>query len=197
MTFACVDVGPLYGPEYVKRLWSGLKRHSSCRDIICFTDHPDEFVGFGPGFTAYDISAFMAIPPPPSGVPARWGCINLFAPIDGVDRLLYTDLDNVIIDDIDPLIGYAKDKPLVTIREWGAAWTTMAAGVMAIECNTALTEAIWNDYATHGPAYNEYLFQGFCQRSLERHGLFDQGEFWRSAFRNPLARYTADGFAYR
>ncbi|WP_111265303.1 hypothetical protein [Marilutibacter maris] len=95
----CMKWGAMYGPEYVNRLYAGVRRHlSRPHRFVCFTD-TDE--GLAPGIEA--------MPLPPLGLPAghndrRWQKLAVFGhPLaDLQGPTLFLDLDLVVVDSLDP-----------------------------------------------------------------------------------------------
>jgi hypothetical protein len=91
MIVACVRTGTKYGPEYVERLVRGVKRHSSveCR-FVCLTDQQETW----PGVENHRVE-----------LSGWWAKMAIFNPDwRGNDRLVYLDLDTVVIGNIDPLL---------------------------------------------------------------------------------------------
>ncbi len=120
----CLKFGTLYGPEYVNRLFAGLRRNTkSDLRFFCMTD---DTRGLDAGIEV------LALPQEPyhdrlfglmkeKGLRAPFQKISLFRPdlipdLDG--PLLVFDIDIVILGDIDPLRDYAPGKVCMR-REWG------------------------------------------------------------------------------
>lgn len=98
LNVACVKWGEAYGPEYVNILADMVAR-SLRRDFkfICFTDDPE---GIGP--------AVEARPLPPD-LHGWWTKLYLFKPGHFDDRVLYFDLDTVILGGLEELAEYDGD----------------------------------------------------------------------------------------
>lgn len=81
LTVACVRTGTKYSIEYVQRLQKAVGRHLPIEhDFVCFTDREC------------------------SGLPGWWGKMALFEPTwRAGQRVLYFDLDTVIVGDLSPL----------------------------------------------------------------------------------------------
>lgn len=96
---ACVRTGPMYGMEYVIRLRNMVARHLDRQyTMICLTDQPDRCEGM----------AFVDIGQ--IGLQGWWGKMMLFAPEWRGDRkVVYLDLDSVIINSIVPLANVAGE----------------------------------------------------------------------------------------
>ena len=106
--------GTKYGPEYVNRLYSGVRRHLA-RDFrfCCFTDDPS-------GVRA----EVEAHPIPPFDVPAAWRrtpWLKLVLFRDGLAGLtgpsLFLDLDILITGRLDDLFTFAPRRPCI-IHDW-------------------------------------------------------------------------------
>jgi hypothetical protein len=99
ITVACVRTGTKYGPEYVERLRNMVERHAGGREVrfVCLTDQ----IGHVDCIESLDVSAL--------DLPGWWAKMALFLPRarDGeADRVVYLDLDTVLVDDIGPLLDY-------------------------------------------------------------------------------------------
>lgn len=97
----CMKWGTRYGPEYVNRLYRGVRRHlQRPHRFVCFTDD-----------TAGLEAGVEALPLPPLGLPdghpdQRWRKLALLGEdLFGLTgTALFLDLDLVIVDDITPLL---------------------------------------------------------------------------------------------
>jgi hypothetical protein len=100
LVVACVKWGTLYGPDYVNILAGMVRRHLSVpHRFVCFTDNP----------AGVDCETLPIDPP----LPYWWGKVTLFRhPVPG--RILYLDLDTVIVGSIDAFAAY--DGPLCVIK---------------------------------------------------------------------------------
>jgi hypothetical protein len=101
LTVACVWFGPKYGVEYVERLRDGVARHlSRPYRFVCITDHLT-------GLRGVD----MVAPPSEHRWPGWWAKMNLFdaRPWYRRDRMIYLDLDTVIVGDLSPLADWPDD----------------------------------------------------------------------------------------
>jgi hypothetical protein len=92
---ACVRTGTAYGFEYVTKLRNMIWRHMrKPYTIVCLTDQPDRCEGV----TFIDVAEI--------NLPGWWSKLLLFAPDwRGTSKVIYFDLDTVIIGDISPLAG--------------------------------------------------------------------------------------------
>ncbi len=95
----CMKWGAMYGPEYVNRLYAGVRRHlHRPHRFVCFTDTGE---GLDPGIEA--------MPLPGLGLPAghndrRWQKLAVFGRelADLRGETLFLDLDLVVVDALDP-----------------------------------------------------------------------------------------------
>lgn len=98
LTVVCVKWGSRYNAAYVNRLHSALRRQPAFADVpfICFTED-------GNGLDGGIELRFL-----PEGLPLWWGKAYLFSECAGLDgrRVLYLDLDQVIVGDITDLTSY-------------------------------------------------------------------------------------------
>jgi hypothetical protein len=90
---ACVRAGTLYPFEYVTKLRNMVGRHLKVPfELVCFTDQAEQCEGA----TFIDTSQ--------SGLTGWWQKLLLFEPSwRGHNRVIYLDLDTVIVGDITPL----------------------------------------------------------------------------------------------
>jgi hypothetical protein len=93
LIIACVRTGTLYGIDYVRKLRNMVARHlKRPYTFVCLTDQPDRCEGVA----FLDVSDI--------GLPGWWAKMILFAPEwRGLAKVVYIDLDTVIINDITPL----------------------------------------------------------------------------------------------
>jgi hypothetical protein len=115
LTVACLKWGTKYAPEYVNRLQDMVRRHLSApHRFLCFTDDP--------------AGVACEVLPIRANLPAWWGKLTLFGhPVP--ERILYFDLDTVIVGSIDDFARY--DGPFCVIKPFYRDWG-FASGVMSI-----------------------------------------------------------------
>lgn len=115
ITIVCVkwgDGSPHFegrGAEYVNKLYAGVKRHvkRNTWEFICFTDNAD------------GIRPEVRCEPPLNDLKGTWPKIGLFRrALPGVHttRVLYLDLANVIVGDLDATIAMETDFAIA--RDW-------------------------------------------------------------------------------
>ena len=112
--------GTRYGPEYVNRLASAVRRHTTQPvSIVCFTDDPS---GIDPSVTIFPIPEIAL---PPAEMVTGWRKICLFRqdlPVNGVG--LFLDLDIVITGSLDDFFTFGNDDEIPIIHNWVAAHKT-------------------------------------------------------------------------
>jgi len=115
LTVACLKWGDKYGVDYVNILHSMVQRHlSQPHRFVCLTDDP----------TGIDCETLPIVP----NLPTWWGKLTLFAHrIPG--RILYLDLDTVIVGSMDEFASY--DGPFCLIKPFYRD-RGFASGVMSI-----------------------------------------------------------------
>jgi len=100
LVVAVVWTGTKYGPEYVQRLFNMVERHLPLPfDRACITDHPTRMLPLG-------VERVEA----PAGLPGWWAKMMLYEPTWRAGRrVIYLDLDTVIIGDLTPLAQVEAD----------------------------------------------------------------------------------------
>lgn len=106
ITVACVWVkgNVPYGVEYVANLRAMVAKHLT-RDhrFVCLTDRPGQLPG---GIEAISITL-------PKGLFGWWGKIELFRARRFEGRVLYLDLDTLVVRSLDPIADYPSPFALV------------------------------------------------------------------------------------
>lgn len=215
VNLALVDVGPMYGPKYVKGILAGICRNLDGERyqprLFVFTDRPDDFsttilwkVGCDAmEIMSIDVRPFMKRPCPPTGVKGRWACVAMFDPdlasMLGGEPLIYTDVDNVVLGNLTPLIESARGAEFSAHRDWGnsKSWNYLASGFLGIRPGGEMANAVWDYYHAHGREYTEFLFQGLVQKALEHAGLDKQVNFvpdeWVASYKRLTGMMNAHG----
>lgn len=106
LTVVCVLVKGHVGftPEYVTRLWSMCSRVLPKHRFVCFTDNPGSLPSF--------IEKVKI--PTPRGIFAWWAKLELFNPVrDFNGRLLYLDLDVLLVGDVNKIVEFNSTFALV------------------------------------------------------------------------------------
>jgi hypothetical protein len=150
ITVACVQVGNYFGrgAEYVNKLAAAVRRNLSApHDFACLTDD-------SAGLDA----RVRALPADPALL-GWWQKISLFAPGRfRTERVLYFDLDTLIVGDLSAIAGYAGEFAML---EHLVRPNVPASGVMAWRNGSASVAALWNAYRLLG--------------KLPEHSFGDQG----------------------
>jgi hypothetical protein len=128
LVVCCLKWGTAYGPDYVNTLADMVRRNLSRQHrFVCFTDRPEGV-------------RCETMPIEPS-LPHWWGKLTLFRhPVPG--RLLYLDLDSVIVGSIDPLAAY--DGPFCIVRRYDSD-RGYGSAVMSIAPDFG--RAVWDRFA--------------------------------------------------
>ena len=108
----CVYFEGKYTPDYVEKLYNGLKRHCTLPfEFICYSDNPN-------------VKADVVIPLPKySDIKYHWHKITFFSPLFAYqkpgDEIIIMDIDQVIVNNIDDMIGWPVAKnELVSYKQW-------------------------------------------------------------------------------
>ncbi len=145
LTVICSKWGNAYGPEYVNRLQAMVARHLTIsHDFVCFTDDPS-----GVNTPCRDIRPYWEGKDPhilfkmqgSSGISCGYPNLYMFRndfPISG--RILYFDLDVVIVDNIDCLISFRDD--FIGIWDW---WADNINGSVT-SFNGHWNPGLWDDF---------------------------------------------------
>ncbi len=138
LTVACLKWGTKYSVDYVNILYSMVRRHLSApHRFVCLTDDPAGI-------------ACETLPIVPN-LPTWWGKLTLFNhPLPG--RILYLDLDTVIVDGIDGFAAY--DGPFCLIKPFYRD-RGFASGVMSIAPDFG--RQVWEKFARNPQAAIESL----------------------------------------
>jgi len=128
LTVLCLRTGDRYAKTYVHALARAVERHlSQPHRFICMTDDPE-------GLDCRTI-------PVPLGLPRWWGKLYAFS-ADWTDRVLFMDLDTVVLG---PLDGFAATtRPFACIRPFYRPGG-IASGLMSIAPGTA--PEVWRRFA--------------------------------------------------
>ena len=101
-----------YTPDYVEKLYNGLKKHCTLPfEFICYSDNPN-------------VKADRVIPlPKNSKIKYHWHKLSFFSPLfahqEPGDEIIIMDIDQVIVSNIDDIIGWpVADNELVSYDRW-------------------------------------------------------------------------------
>ncbi len=112
--------GDRYGPEYVNRLASAVRRHTKTPvSIVCFTD---DAKGIDP---SVEIHPIPEIDLPPEEMITGWRKLCLFRPDLPIEGMaLFLDLDIVITGPLDDFFSYGTADEIPIIHNWIPAHKT-------------------------------------------------------------------------
>lgn len=136
--FAAVCVGSAFSTNYLTFLYRGLERHAPGDwDLTVIHDGSDggrvekwaRGMSFFPDFPSKDIPRVRTVLSSMKTPPSWWHKLELFRPDIWPDgsRVIYFDLDTVIVGDISPLYDLAD----FALLRWGGAWFPYGSGVMS------------------------------------------------------------------
>lgn len=101
-----------YTPDYVEKLYNSLKRNCTIPfDFICYSDNPN-------------VKADVVIPlPKKTDIKYHWHKLTYFSPLfanqNPGDEIIIMDIDQVIVGNVDEIIGYpVGDNELVSYNKW-------------------------------------------------------------------------------
>jgi len=148
-----VYFGDLYTPDYVEKLFSSIRRNSSIRfQSVCISDNPN-------------VKADLVLPyNHHSDVKKHWHKLKFFSPhfadqYPG-DDIIVMDIDQVITNNIDDLIGYpVHDNELVTYGIWWKSLLHTNGGFYKFKSGSL--KFVWDDFIEN-PEYwqNHYYING-------------------------------------
>lgn len=155
LVVACVLVDGHVGftPEYVFKLRSMAARNLPPHRFVCLTDHPESLIGV----ETIRIAT-------PMGYYAWWAKLELFNPKHEAlrsGRVLYMDLDVLIVDDLSELIDYGgmalvpDDAPnfkgkgrQVTVKRFNSSVMSWNGGMyndLFLDWTPEVTQRLWGD----------------------------------------------------
>lgn len=138
LTVACVLVRGhvAFTPEYVWRLHSMARRRIEREfEFVCLTDQPKQMPK---GVRPIEIK-------PPDGMKGWWAKIQLFKPGRFGGRVLYLDLDTLLLDSLDEIIDFPADFALVPD---GAPNFKGQNGLSVVKCFNS-SVMVWDWDAVH------------------------------------------------
>ena len=176
MIVCCVKVGDPFGPEYVNRLAAMVARHATRpHRFLCLTDDP--------AGVACDTS------PIGTDLPGWWAKLVLFQPHPALagERVLYLDLDTVLVGNIDSLLDYRGD--FAILRDFYRP-TGYGSAVMAFEAGWGRT--IWEQFQ-RDPAFVMRMLHG-DQEWIET--VVEEADRWQALCPGLIGSYKADGLSH-
>lgn len=151
ITVACVEWANYLdrGAEYVAKLKSMVARHlTTPHNFVCLTDDPtrhpdlsyDEYYGLPVPNSSWAKDDFA------HGLTGWWAKIYLFSPGRFTGRVLFLDLDTVIVGSLEKL---AQSKGIIHLKDWG--WTKNDYGSGAMVWDAGEHSEIWTQYNANVP----------------------------------------------
>ena len=110
----CVKWGGKYGPDYVNRLFSMVRRNLSLpHDFACLTD---EAGGIDP--------RIQILPMDPAGLEFCWTKLQIFSErvVPAGRLVLYLDLDVVVTGRLEELFAYRPALDFLSVLDWNRRW---------------------------------------------------------------------------
>lgn len=174
---ACVIHGSAYDWSYVEKLWSMLNRHLSYPVRLHVWTERSRPVPLP--FIKHDLVEWPGI----SGHRrAWWYKMQMFDPTHHVGQLLYFDLDVVIVDNLDWIVG--QDRSYFWCLKdfkylWKPQWDGLNSSVMYWD--TARFADIWNIFCENDPVTNSRYYPG-DQDFLTKAITLDRRRFFNELF---------------
>lgn len=141
VNIVCLKWGTKYGPEYVNKLYAGVKRNTTKKfKFWCFTEDAigiDKEINVVPLVYADRLDIW-------------WNKIYLFSdniPIPKNEQIFYVDLDTLIVGNIDLLLNEEINK-IVVLRDFyrGLAKTATAMGSGLMSWKNGHYTRIWDEF---------------------------------------------------
>ncbi|CAM9785643.1 unnamed protein product [Chrysoparadoxa australica] len=154
LTMVCVKWGTKYGPEYVHRLASGVRRHLHLpHKFVCFTDDKE---GIGEMAEAEVQVEARLLPTTASALSGWWAKAAVFSAEAGLTgRIVYIDLDTVITGSLERICSYSG--PFATLAPAGMVNESRQVGY-----NSSVV--VWNTEIAGGcRAIYSSLQEGYAQ----------------------------------
>lgn len=180
-TVACIKWGTLFGPDYVNRLYSGVRRNLSVPlRFLCMTEHRD---GLHPDIECLDLPVEPFAAPMAQALARanRQGAmrkVSLFRPgliPDLQGPVLGFDLDVVITGDLTPLLTRAPGKILMR-HDWTEARKGRPTGHGSVfRFDPAAHPFLYNDLAAN--PYAEVEKARGSEQRYTSHKAMDNGVF--------------------
>ena len=108
----CIYYDGKYTPDYVERLYNGLKKHCTLPfEFICYSNNPN-------------VKADKVIPlPKHTEIKHHWHKLTFFNPLFGGqepdDEVIIMDIDQVIVSNIDDMVGWpVGEQELISYNKW-------------------------------------------------------------------------------
>lgn len=182
INIVCLKWGTKYGPEYVNRLYLGIKRNSTVPfKFWCFTE---DATGINKDVTIVGL-------PFANKLDSWWNKLNLFSrdtPFAIGDRIFYVDLDTLITGNIDELLSVRSPK-LVVLRDfyYGRAKTATLVGSGLMTWRHGKYCHVWERFMTnpekHVQQAGTYGDQWWIEQRVSDY------EFWQDLFPDKVVSF--------
>ncbi len=161
LTVVCTNHGTHYSTDYTHKLYAMVSRHLKIpHHFICLTDEPSRYK-----------NAPFEVRKEQSGLSGWWVKTGMFNPKNRLKgRILYLDLDIIILKDLSPLIEpHLKTKDFWIIEDWLEATFNSSVMLFSAERCHHLYEAFsWRDQGIY------QTDQHFLHAKLDHYQLFDR-----------------------
>ena len=203
----CIKWGTAYGPEYINRLYSGVRRNLSVPvRFFCMTEireglHPDiEVLDLSDELWLDEMNAVLA----KLNYYFEMRKVSLFSPglnpdLDG--PLLGFDLDVAITGPLDPLLAFAPGKVIMR-HDWNRAWRGFDGGHGSVfRLDPSLHGWLYETLAADPAGETERVGgeeQLYTSSVAQRHGAFSYippgwiASFKHDCRKNPLRTYSCN-----
>jgi hypothetical protein len=169
----CVRQGEKYGIEYVRRLHAMVARNLTAGmegTFTCFTDRPND--DYGPHIQVREL---------PNDLQGWWCKLWLFSPglFPAGDRILYFDLDTVIVGDLDRIAAY--DGQFAILKDFyrkspqeNPRWQSSVMAWSAGTCHVIWE--LWDFQGRPEPLGGDQEFIERCRNHIPRY------DYWQDLF---------------
>lgn len=187
INIVCVKWGTKYGPEYVNRLYSGVKRNTTKEfKFICFTDSTN---GIADGIICH--------PLPDHGIKGWWNKLYLFSrdlPLAEGEKIFFLDLDTLIVDNIDVILG-VECPVLVTIKDFYTDLSTSMRGKDYLQsCILYWTHGqyyqVWDEFIVDTAKSITSVFPHGDQRWIQK--IIPERKYFQDILPNKIVSFKVD-----
>ena len=150
----CVYFKGKYTPDYVEKLYNGLKRHCTIPfEFTCYSDNPN-------------VKADIVIPlpnPKYTDIKYHWYKLSffssLFANQKPGDEIIIIDIDQVIVNNIDDMIGWpVADNELVSYNKWWGKKRQPKIQGGFIKFKSGVGNIIWDSFIENPEYWQLYYY---------------------------------------
>jgi hypothetical protein len=175
INIVCLKWGAKYGPEYVNRLYAGIKRNTKKEfKFWCFTEDGEGL------FPEVKVAPLLYC----NQLDSWWNKINLFSnniPVPLGQQIFYVDLDTLIVDNIDDILSVRSDR-LIILKDfyYGVIKSANKFGSGLMSWQHGKFNFVWNDfirnYKNHIKEAGTYGDQWWIEKKVK------QAVFWQDLF---------------